>query len=449
MSRQVNRTQLHIGIDDTDSTKGGCTTYVAARIVEEITKIGAQFIDYPNVVRLNPNIPYKTRGNAAVSLRVIISKDSYDSIQETVLEEVEENSQLGMKGTDPAIVLLRGAVSRKMKEFSSRALWDVLTQEEALKILKSSGARAAAYGTKLGLVGAVAAIGQTLDEDHTFELIAYRQRRNCGKPRRVDEASVIRMDSLTKSGTFNNYDFENRRILITPHGPDPVLVGIRGEEPDIVRHAFHLIKIQEEVERWVIFRTNHGTDAHFQSAPDRSRLMPNRPAVLRGYVEGLPTHIRGGHVFFNLRSENGRVRCAAFEPTGGFRQIVAKLLPGDEVTVFGAVKKSRIHFPLTINLEKVEIHKLIDIPRLENPTCPKCQKHMKSAGKGQGFRCERCSLVMRDGVKQSVEDRRPLLPGVYVPTLKSHRHLTKPLIRYGREKKCWDGRAPHGQWHEP
>ena len=441
--------QLHIGIDDTDSTKGGCTTYVAARIVEEITKIGAQFIDYPNVVRLNPNVPYKTRGNAAASLRVVISKDSYDTIQEAVLQEVEENSQFGMKGTDPAVIFLKGPVPGKMKEFARRALWDILSKEEAVRILKSSGAIAAAYGTGLGLIGALGAVGQTLNEDHTFELIAYRQKKNCGKPRLVDEPSVKRMDGLTKSGTFNNYDFENRRILITPHGPDPVLVGIRGEDPDIVLRAFGLIKIQEQVERWVIFRTNHGTDAHFQYVPYKIRLVPNRPVILKGIVGGLPARIRGGHVFFNLRIRSGRVCCAAFEPTGEFRQIAAKLLPGDEVTVFGAVKESRMPLPLTINLEKIQVHKLVDISRFENPTCPRCRKHMKSAGKGQGFRCKRCSVILCDRLKQTVTERRPLLPGVYVPSLKSHRHLTKPLIRYGREKEFWDARPPEGQWHQP
>ena len=441
--------QLHIGLDDTDSTKGGCTTYIAARLVEETVRAGAQFIDYPNVVRLNPNIPYKTRGNAAVSLRVTISEDSYDTIQEVVLQEVEENSELGRKGTDPAVVFLRGPVPEKVKNFSRRALWDVLSEKEAIRILKTAGANAATYGTRIGLVGALAAVGQTLDRDHTFELIAYRHRSNYGKPRLVDEASIIRMDRLTKFGTFNNYDCENRRILITPHGPDPVLVGIRGEEPDIVRYAFHLLKLHEPVERWLIFRTNHGTDAHFQSMWEKGELLPNRPAVLRGIVENTPKRILGGHVFFNLRSGNGRVCCAAFEPTGGFRQIIANLLPGDEVTVFGAVKERRMHLPLTINLEKIDIHRLVGIPRFENPRCPKCLKHMKSAGKGQGFECKRCSVILRSSVKQVVEDRRPLLPGIYVPALKSHRHLTKPLIRYGREKEYWNGRPPLGQWHEP
>ena len=41
---------LHIGIDDTDSPRGGCTTYITARLVEELLKLGAGFKDYPNLL---------------------------------------------------------------------------------------------------------------------------------------------------------------------------------------------------------------------------------------------------------------------------------------------------------------------------------------------------------------------------------------------------------------
>ncbi|MCX8169597.1 MAG: hypothetical protein N3D72_00745, partial [Candidatus Methanomethyliaceae archaeon] len=61
-------TLYHLGIDDTDSLKFGCTTYVAALLIEELIKY-SKFIDYPNLIRLNPNIPWKSRGNGAVCLR--------------------------------------------------------------------------------------------------------------------------------------------------------------------------------------------------------------------------------------------------------------------------------------------------------------------------------------------------------------------------------------------
>ena len=60
---------MHIGIDDTDSIRKGCTTYIACLLMEELEKLNVKFIDYPNLIRLNPNVPWKTRGNGALCLR--------------------------------------------------------------------------------------------------------------------------------------------------------------------------------------------------------------------------------------------------------------------------------------------------------------------------------------------------------------------------------------------
>jgi len=58
-----------IGIDDTDSKEGGCTTYICYTIVRKLIENGIDIIGYPRLVRLNPNIPWKTRGNGAVAIR--------------------------------------------------------------------------------------------------------------------------------------------------------------------------------------------------------------------------------------------------------------------------------------------------------------------------------------------------------------------------------------------
>ena len=221
--------RLHIGIDDTDSKKGGCTTYIAARLVEQFSQIGAKFRDYPNIIRLNPNIPYKTRGNAAVAFRLSINQATYDTVQETVLRCVEQNSRLGDLGTDPAVVFLKGNPNTKIQAVARKALSDIVSLKEAIRALHGAELRAVCYGTGLGLVGALAAVGQNMSGDHTYELIAYRERWNCGTTRHIDPESVKRMDQLTTPYTFNNYESANRRILIAPHGPDPVLLGIRGE----------------------------------------------------------------------------------------------------------------------------------------------------------------------------------------------------------------------------
>ncbi|HYU07255.1 MAG TPA: tRNA(Ile2) 2-agmatinylcytidine synthetase, partial [Thermoplasmata archaeon] len=59
---------LWIGVDDTDSLQGMCTTFLATELVSELTK-DRDLIGYPRLVRLNPNIPWKTRGNGAICLR--------------------------------------------------------------------------------------------------------------------------------------------------------------------------------------------------------------------------------------------------------------------------------------------------------------------------------------------------------------------------------------------
>jgi len=441
--------KLHIGIDDTDSSKGGCTTYIAALLVDKLSQMRIEFTDYPNIIRLNPNIPYKTRGNAAVALRVQIPSSSYDRIRETVLTLVEDNSRLGDEGTDPAVVLLPGQPTASIQRLSRKALIDIVPLREAVRALRDSNASAVCYGSGIGLVGALAAVGQMLLGDHTYELIAYRRRGNCGRPRLVDENSVKRMDQATSPETFNNYDSHNKRSLIAPHGPDPVLVGVRGENPEAVVRAYQLLTITEPVERWVIFRTNHGTNAHMESTKLNGPVRSNRPVRLKGIILDRPKRIAGGHVFFTLGYRHGSVQCAAFEPTGRFREVVAKLAPGDEVTVFGGAKAREPNRPPTVNLENLTIEHLSSDMVIENPLCPRCGKHMKSAGHGQGFRCGRCGVFAPNALKRVVAKARPIRPGLYLPDKKAHRHLTKPLSRYGFEKRMWNGDPLLQIWHGP
>lgn len=65
-----NDTILNIGFDDTDSPKGMCTTFLAYKVVNFLQKEKTEFLDYPKLIRFNPNIPWKTRGNGAVSIKI-------------------------------------------------------------------------------------------------------------------------------------------------------------------------------------------------------------------------------------------------------------------------------------------------------------------------------------------------------------------------------------------
>ncbi|MHA1407397.1 MAG: hypothetical protein ACTSSG_08465 [Candidatus Heimdallarchaeaceae archaeon] len=64
---ELEKRCLHIGFDDTDSLQGSCTTYLARKIIEQI-KEKIEFLDFPRLIRNNPNIPWKTRGNGAIAL---------------------------------------------------------------------------------------------------------------------------------------------------------------------------------------------------------------------------------------------------------------------------------------------------------------------------------------------------------------------------------------------
>jgi tRNA(Ile2)-agmatinylcytidine synthase len=436
--------RIHLGIDDTDSLAGGCTTRIAASLVRTLDSKGAVFLDYPNLIRLNPNVPWKTRGNGAVCLRIESELDA-EEVLELAAEEIERSSRLGDPGTDPGVVVFVGPVSSEIAELSLEALTRVVMPDEAVSAVSSVGAEALSYGSTRGIIGALAAIGTRLDDDYTYELIAYRSRVFIGKPRLVDTESVARMNEEMREVTFNNVDPETGRILITPRGPDPILCGVRGESPEAVYKAFHMLRFREPIDAWMIFRTNQGTDAHLVRRCRISALQDHSAVVVQGLVREKPHTIRGGHVIFPLEDETGWVHCAAYEPTGRFREIVRRLEPRDSVRVFGGMRAADKQVPRTLNLEKLEILKLATCTSSLNPLCPHCGKRMKSAGKGQGYRCERCRGRASSKIQQVVD--RDVEEGVYLPPPRAHRHLTKPEVRYLRTR---DGICPLlGQWHFP
>ena len=432
--------RLHIGLDDTDSPEGGCTTYLSAVLADGLLQMGAEFFDYPNLLRLNPNTPWKTRGNAAVCLRFSINESKQRDVKELVLSLIDQYGEFQCDNTNPGAVFLEGDVPGEVKSFSRRIVQRIVNLSDAENLIDAHGLSAVGWKNRRGIIGALAAVGGTLESDHTYELITYRKPENWGTSRGVDEDSVIRMNDSTLGETFCNVD-ESGKVLITPHGPDPVLYGVRGESPEGVYTAYSLIETLEPVERWMIYRSNQGTDAHFKSRIHVDELEPYNPAVLEGSVSSMPETITGGHVIFGVQDPSGSVDCAAYEPTGSFRQVVRELMPGDRVRVYGGVRPMKDC--LTLNIEKLEVLDLIDDVEYVNPRCPECGGGMESMGSGKGYRCRRCGFRGDDLSKVPVVKARRLVEGTYLPDMSAHRHLTKPFQRYGREKKGFNGLKFH------
>ncbi len=427
------QTEFHIGIDDTDSRLGGCTTYAGALLFQELVSKGFKPVDFPWLVRLNPNVPWKTRGNGALSLHFSLEEEQLEEVKKIALRVVEQTSDITQRSTDPAVVFLKGPVPTPLFEFSTQALHDVLSVGEARHLTEALDAEAHLLKGPRGLVGALASIGANFCQDHTFEIIAYRTRENRGSMRRVNQDSIRRMDTICRGSTFNNIDPETGRVLICPHGPDPVLFGIRGEDPASVTKACNQIEIDEPIERVMIFKTNEGTDAHLSCHRKIETLRPYQSTVIAGRVSDAARVVRGGHVIFRTGDETGSVDCAVYRATGPVRETALQLVPGDSVTVSGGMRLRPLG-ELTLNVEKLEVTGLVDTVRMENPSCSNCGTRCESVGKGQGFRCRKCKVRLpKTSLVQKLEHRQITL-GIYIPPPRTQRHLTKPASRNGIQR---------------
>jgi tRNA(Ile2)-agmatinylcytidine synthase len=74
---------------------------------------------------------------------------------------------------------------------------------------------------------------------------------------------------------------------------------------------------------------------------------------------------------------------------------------------------------------------------------------MKSMGRDKGFRCEKCRLREPEAEKVEVRMKRDIEKGLYITSVRSQRHLTKPLVRYGMEKRHGTRERLLEVWHFP
>ena len=433
-----------IGVDDTDSPRGLCTTYIATELIRELREF--DLIGHPRLVRLNPNIPWKTRGNGAIALafgrgrgrpegagwvagapvRVFRSSWPCSADLAGVLERAERvvlaNSALSERGTSPAVFVAR---QRPPEELYTRAVREPVLVREVERLLAPGVPRRwvwRTHGARRGLIGASAAAAWR-GRRRTYELIAYRERGRWGTPRRVDYDSVLRMDRAFRT-TFNNIDPVNGHVAIAPHSPCPVLMGIRATAPDELEAAAVAVDPGETVDRYLIFASNQGTDDHLQRMRVRE-VRPYTSPIISGVVSEPPRTLRGGHVFFRIRDATGELTCAAFEPTKEFRVVVRQLVPGDRVVACGGVHGR----PLTLNLEKLRVARLASVRRARKPVCAACGVVMRSRGRGRGYRCRRCGASAGPESATPVRVGRSLREGVYEVPKCARRHLSRPIER--------------------
>ena len=423
-------TVLNIGFDDTDSPKGMCTTFLAYKIVDLLHKQKTEFLDFPRLIRFNPNIPWKTRGNGAVSIRIKTINPSKvkNEIKNLILKFSDTQN-----GANPGLVFFESnSIPSEFVNFSDMALWQLINRNKAKRFAKKNNIEFFYQGNGQGLIGAIGAIGYAF-KDHTLELLSYRKKPKFGKERKISTESVKIMQEKTSPNTFNSFDTKTGRILITPHGPDPVFYGVRGENVDSLVYATKILKSNEKLDGYMIFKSNQGTGDHLKNELNFETMKPYASGKITGIVSNSPKITKGGHVFFKILSKNHEFWCAVYKPTG-ISTIASNLIKGDKIFVGGGVRKASKNFPRVINLEFIEVIQLKKNISTSNPLCKKCNKKMKSKGKNQGFQCICCGK--KSSKKMSIEISRKIQKQLYLPKMSAHRHLTRPLQRLGKINKA-------------
>lgn len=412
---------LHIGIDDTDSPDGMCTTYLACQVVNKFRDNGIELIGHPRLIRLNPFARFKTRGNGGVALK-IINDDKAALAKKIVLGEVEKLSMFDCDNTNPGVIFYEGDITPEMEDYAFKAIYEFISIDEAEEFGKSVGCEIHKFKKGRGIIGSIAAISLPL-ADFTYELLAYRAPENFGTKRQIDYESVYEMDKATFPDTFENVDYAEDYIAIEPKTPCPVLYGIRSNNVEALKKAKSIVKVNEEISDWCIFLTNQHTDMHIQKAENIASMKQFGCYEVVGTVENKPTIIDGGHMFFYISDMSGEIECGAYEPTKNFRKIVSHLMPGDVIKVYGGIGEQN-----TFNIEKFQLISLNDV-EYKNPVC-ECGKRMTSAGKDKGFKCRKCGKRIESSEKVPIKISRFLNNGQFYETpVSARRHLSKPLCR--------------------
>ncbi|MBA2858480.1 tRNA(Ile2)-agmatinylcytidine synthase [Methanococcus maripaludis] len=416
---------MYIGIDDTDSRDHYCTTYVGTILQEELQK--TYLMDTPKLIRMNPMVKYKTRGNGGVCLRIIedekrLNESEIESIKKLVIETVEKFSDFDCENTNPGIVFLSEENYQKNQKtllnYYNSVLYDILKVEYSEKILNEIGAEYIKYKKGHGIIGALGAIASK--PPFTYELLAYRKSEKWGTERKIDSDSIIKMDTDTFPFTFNNID--GKKSIITPHTPCPVLYGIRGISREILEKAKNTVK-SDEIDKCQLYITNQGTDVHLRFSKIKD-IYPDTGVISYGKIVENPKEITGGHVLFKMKDDTCEIDCIAYEPTKEFRNIVRKLNCGDLVGVYGTVRED----PFEINIEKLKIVTLQKIYE-KNKFC-ECGGTLKAKGLKSGYKCNICGKrVNYDQIKLN-EVKRDIKEGFYEVPPSARRHLSKPLVLY-------------------
>ncbi len=410
-----------IGLDDTDSVDGGCTTWDFHLLLTQLEECGFTIVGHPNLVRLWPFAPERTRGNAALSAEIDASSSVISEVLDNWFNEQYNSFKLPKNGvsSDTASPVLVCTETRFPEDWYWNAVRGYV--EPTKRLNEVSSFPAAKYwsieddsdSTNLtrGLVGASSAIAWRGENDWTWEATAWRMTDNIGKKRQVPSNLVGEMSEKFPK-TILNRDPNAGDSLIAPRTPCPVLYGIRSEENSVAEKAHNWLQSKEDVEQAFamrVHRSNQATDDHIQKTDS-------------GVIISKVREVKGGHASLGVFDGEKKYTLVAFKQGGEVNRLLKSLVVGDLVKWMALRSPNgEFHLESLVCSDGVPRH-------LIRPNC-QCGGKLCRQGFGQPLRCEQCgdteqSLWLHTEFNSSNQWVEP-------PT-SNRRHLAKPLNRQAK-----------------
>ena len=387
-----------LGLDDTDSLKGGCTTEVLFQLLNDLpTTVSFRS---PRLVRLWPFAKQRTRGNAAVAVELITENEAelLNHLDQWWKQHIE--SLKGILGTSDHS-------ERTQYPADPGMVWtsELMTDEAFYKSAVSSEIElqnvpeVTRYWGGNGRIGATAAVLWPAAQC-TYEAIAWRSNEAEGR-RQLDEVALAEVEDL--KDTFLCRNPKLGTSLLAPRGNSPVLFGIRSWTKEGAQHALDILEQGNDTEPTkgsLVFQTNQATGDHLEE--------PIEAFVRSKFI------LKKGHVVL----ETTQGTWMAFRQSGHIALLSQWVIKGDLLIGNGLRDEDNV-----LHLELLKVKK--SISEQKRPLCVRCNKSMKSMGKNQGLRCKRCNITSDRGW---VEVKRiPPFQDWVQPPPSSRRHLSKPL----------------------
>jgi len=437
---------IYISFDDIDSPRGGCTTHFTTLTFYDIIKrfgIQANSLTLPKLVRLNPDIPWKTRGNAATCIEIPISFEEGIKYVENIglkrlLSYIEEDGAIPGH-TQPGIAVIdKDEIDRSRQlllELYLKAVKRIVSIQDVEKVLEKLK-RIEVYTVhgKRGLIGALAAIGGKIHKTHnpTYELLAYTHPDIKGQ---VAEGELYKvLNDLERDDTFGHIDRKNGRVLVLPRGRDPVLLGLRGTNPvELIRILDNIKGLLPPINKWIIYKTNQATNIHFYGKEEpyipRKYEQHRGPAIIRRDR----TSLEGGHVIvrttFYTQDSQYDTDLAVYSEAGEATKRIVAYLHDTPAYITGNMR------PITgkdaINHEAIYIHGDPIVSTKHSTLCPRCMKRMESAGESKGYKCRICGYRLRVEISPHIHKVIRWIPDRTIQPPSHQRHLTRPLKLFG------------------